>query len=508
MLCILDGWGLRDDDAYNAVRLARTPTADALTRSCAHATLLTSGENVGLPPGQMGNSEVGHMNLGAGRIVYQDLLRIDRAVQMGELAANSTLLTLRDRVVESGGALHLMGLVSDGGVHASDKHLVALLDLARQWKLRRVVVHAFTDGRDTPPNSGLGFIQDLQEALSRLLPEATIGTVSGRYFAMDRDHRWPRTKLAYDALVYGRGEQASSATEAVEAAYQRGETDEFIRPTVCGGNGARIQTGDAVLFFNFRSDRARQLTEMLGLGWWPDALPIETPPKLADYVTLTQYKDRYGLPVVFPPQSPSQTLGEVVAAHSLKQLRCAETEKYAHVTFFFNGGREAVFDGEERRLVQSPQDVATYDLKPEMSAAGVTGELLAAIASQAYSLIVCNYANPDMVGHCGKLDAAITAVQKVDQCLGELVAACKAAGVTMLVTADHGNCETMWDETTGGPHTAHTTNPVPIWLVEPGDRTLGLRSGILADVAPTLLQLMGLPQPDVMTGRSLLVSPG
>lgn len=508
IFCVLDGWGLRDEAENNAVRLAHTPTTDHFSATYPQTRLHTSGEDVGLPAGQMGNSEVGHMNLGAGRIVYQDLLRIDRAARDGSLASNPLFARIAEALAESGGALHLLGLVSDGGVHSSNRHLYELVGALYRLGVPRVFVHAFTDGRDTPPKSGAGFIEELEAVMQQTAPNAAIATVSGRFYAMDRDKRWERVKLAWDALVHGRGMLVDSAREAVEAAYARGETDEFILPSVCTVDGqprATISDGDAVFFFNFRSDRARQLTTILGLGQLPEAFAGERVPELALYATMTQYHQDYALPVAFPPVRLKRILGEVVSAAGVAQLRCAETEKYAHVTFFFNGGEDNVFEGEERILIQSPRDVKTYDEKPEMSARGVADALLGAIRSRKFGMIICNFANPDMVGHCGKLQPAIRAVEMVDRCLGELYEACREHGVTMLVTADHGNCETMVDPETGEPHTAHTTNPVPCWLVGEGYRGASLREGILADIAPTLLQLMGLPQPDEMTGRSLLL---
>ncbi|MCA9522202.1 MAG: 2,3-bisphosphoglycerate-independent phosphoglycerate mutase [Myxococcales bacterium] len=509
IFCVLDGWGLRDEVENNAVRLATTPTTDHFTAHYPSTRLFTSGEDVGLPAGQMGNSEVGHMNLGAGRIVYQDLLRIDRAVGDGSIADNAVFDSIAERLAQSGGALHLLGLVSNGGVHSSNRHLFEIVRALHRRGLARAFVHVFTDGRDTPPQSADDFVPELERMLASEAPSVRVASVSGRFYAMDRDKRWERVRLAWEALVDGRGETASSGAEAVRAAYARGETDEFIKPTVVIADGAPVATirdGDAVFFFNFRADRARQLSQTLGLGELPAEWGPRATPKLALYATMTQYHRDFPFPVAFPPVRLSKILGEVVSAAGVAQLRCAETEKYAHVTFFFNGGEDKLFEGEERQLVQSPREVTTYDQKPEMSARGVTDVLLGAIRSQAFGMIICNFANPDMVGHCGKLEPAIRAVETVDRCVGELYEACRANGVTMLVTADHGNCETMVDPETGEPHTAHTTNPVPCWLVGESYRDVRLREGILADVAPTLLELMGLPQPDEMTGRSLILS--
>lgn len=508
LLCVLDGWGLREEREGNAILLAGTPNADRFTERYPHAKLFTSGLSVGLPEGQMGNSEVGHTNLGAGRVVYQDLVRINRSIEDGSFYKNPALVEACRKAKEHGGALHLLGLVSDGGVHSQQEHLYALLRLAEREGVGRVYVHCFLDGRDTPPKSGRGYVEQLQDFLDREAHHARIATVSGRYYAMDRDKRWDRVQLAYDALVRGQGYEAATGVGAVEAAYARDETDEFVKPTVVrdeNGPVGPVRDGDAVVFFNFRSDRARELTQLLAFETPPPGVDRGPRPNLAFYATMTEYKADFGLPVAFPPDQPTKILPEVVAERGLRQFRCAETEKYAHVTFFFNGGREVTFPGEERVLVQSPRDVKTYDQKPEMSAGEVADKLVEAILSQNYQLIICNFANPDMVGHTGLMEPTIRAIRFVDACLGRLAEACEKVGMAMIVTADHGNAEQMVDPTTGQPQTAHTTLPVPIWVIDPDVKGAKLKDGILADVAPTVLQLMGLEQPREMSGKGLIV---
>ncbi|MCA1906579.1 MAG: 2,3-bisphosphoglycerate-independent phosphoglycerate mutase [Desulfarculus sp.] len=504
-LIILDGWGIAPADDGNAVARAATPYIDALFAGWPHSQLLCFGEAVGLPEGQMGNSEVGHLNLGAGRVVYQDITRINQAIRQGQLAANPALARAFARVRASGGVLHLMGLLSDGGVHSLQVHLYALIEQARAVGVERIAVHAFMDGRDTPPDSGAGYLRELQDFL-RDHPGAQVATVSGRFWAMDRDKRWDRVEKAWRALVGGQGLMASDPVAAMEAAYARGESDEFVTPTVISANGqplARVADGDAVVFFNFRADRARELTWAFNSPDF-DGFDASDRPKLADYVCLTQYDEHLAVPVAFPPQDLRDTLAEVVAKAGRRQLHIAETEKYAHVTFFFNGGREEPFPGEDRVLVPSPQEVATYDQKPAMSAPEVTDAVLARIASGAYDLIVMNYANGDMVGHTGIMAAAVAAMETVDRCLARVVPAVLAAGGAALITADHGNAEQMKDEH-GGPYTAHTvSNPVPAILVAPGHEGGRLANGALCDVAPTLLELMGLPAPAAMTGHSLI----
>jgi 2,3-bisphosphoglycerate-independent phosphoglycerate mutase len=497
VLCILDGWGLSDSETGNAPRLAETPNFDRIWADCPHATLITHGPDVGLPKGQMGNSEVGHTNIGAGRVVAMDLGQIDLALEDGSFGANPRLLAFIDRLKASGGTAHLLGLVSDGGVHAHLVHIKAAIAAIAGAGVP-VAVHAITDGRDVPPTSAPGYIDDLAASL----PDgARIATVIGRYWAMDRDNRWDRVERAFDAVVRARGEMAVSAADAVVAAHGRGENDEFIAPTVIDDYpGAR--DGDGVLCLNFRADRAREILSALGD---PDFARFDTGarPHWAQMLGMVDYStthDRF-VATMFPKQDISNTLGAWVAGHGLRQFRLAETEKYPHVTFFLNGGKETPEDREDRHMAPSPQ-VATYDLQPEMSAEEVTRELVAAIG-RGYDLIVVNYANPDMVGHTGDLAAAIAACEAVDRGLGAALAALDASGGAMVVTADHGNCETMIDPVSGGPHTAHTTNPVPVVLVggPPGTR---LRDGRLADLAPTLLALMGLPQPPEMTGQSLI----
>ena len=497
VLCILDGWGLRPEREANAPVLAETPAFDGIMASCPNATLVTYGRDVGLPTGQMGNSEVGHTNIGAGRIVAMDLGQIDLAIEDGSLAQNPALLDFVATLKKSGGTAHLMGVVSDGGVHGHIGHIIAVAGYIAGAGVP-VALHAITDGRDVPPSSAAEFIADLQEQL----PEgARIVTVIGRYFAMDRDNRWDRVEAAYRAIMRGEGGQAKTAAEAVSAAYAAAKTDEFIPATVIGGYDG-VKGGDGVFCLNFRADRAREILTAIGD---PDFDSFETGerPKVAAFLGMVEYSDRIAtyIATVFPKRKLVNTLGAWVADHGRTQFRLAETEKYPHVTFFLNGGKETAEKGEERYMAPSPK-VATYDLQPEMSAAEVTDHFVGAI-EKGYDLIVVNYANPDMVGHTGDLKAAITACEAVDQGLARVLTALKKAGGAMIVTADHGNCETMVDPVTGGPHTAHTTNPVPVILVG-GPKGAKLRNGRLSDLAPTLLQLMGLPKPEEMTGESLI----
>jgi 2,3-bisphosphoglycerate-independent phosphoglycerate mutase len=504
MLVVLDGFGLGDRGPADATAQGHTPFLDRARRDLPMARLETSGEAVGLPPGQMGNSEVGHMTLGAGRIVDQDITRITKQLAAGALATNPALGRAFAAARAGGARLHLLGLVSDGGVHSHVDHLVAILRHCARLGIRPVL-HAFLDGRDTPPSSGLGYMEALLPELAAAGGE--VATVSGRYWAMDRDDRWERVQLAYDAIVNREGIAAPDALCAVRDAYARGETDEFVKPRVVGA-GPALSDGDAVIFFNFRADRARELTQAI-TGVRPERFTgrlrrrADVNPSV--FVCLTEYDVRFGLPVAFVAQRPERILGEILSERGLRQLRIAETEKYAHVTFFFNCGREEPFPGEERLLVPSPRDVPTYDHKPEMSAFQVTDQILARLREGDYDFILVNYANPDMVGHTGVLPAATKAVETIDACLDRVTEALLAAGGTALVTADHGNCELMVDPATGEPHTAHTTNPVPIWWVtrEPDGRRL--RDGTLADIAPTVLDLLDLPVPKEMTGRSLLV---
>ena len=508
LLVVLDGWGIRAEREANAIAIAGTPSIDALVREYPSTALKTSGLSVGLPEGQMGNSEVGHTNLGAGRIVYQDLVRINRAVEDGSFFQNPVLLEAMRRARAGSGTVHFMGLLSDGGVHSHVDHLHACLELARREGVPRAFVHAFLDGRDTPPKSGLGYLRAFEKRLAET-GYGRIATVCGRYYAMDRDKRWDRVALAYGAMVRGEGRRSAAGAQAVEEAYARGETDEFVKPVVVvNGDGeprARVRDGDAVVFFNFRADRAREITQALTAEGFHE-IDVRPQPRLAYYACMTEYDRTFGLPVAFSPDQPTEIFPELVARAGIAQLRCAETEKYAHVTFFFNGGREVQFPGEDRILVPSPRDVKTYDEKPEMSAREVTDRLVQAIGSRKYGFILVNFANPDMVGHTGVLDAAVKAVKVVDECVGRLWKAASAAGMAMLVTADHGNCEMMIDPVTGEPHTAHTLGPVPFILAHPDFRGAKLRSeGVLADVAPTALQVMGLPQPKEMKGLGLVL---
>ena len=500
VLLILDGWGHREETADNALALADLPHWRQLLATCPHTLIHTEGRHVGLPDGQMGNSEVGHMNLGAGRIVYQDLTRIDAAIEDGSFFANAELNAACAVVKANGGTLHVMGLLSPGGVHSHESHIVAMLELAQRAGVPQVAVHAFLDGRDTPPRSAEPSLRALQ-ARCDALGNAHIATVGGRYFAMDRDQRWERVRRGWDAIVDAESEhRASDALTALQAAYARGENDEFVAPTVLDG-AQPMRDGDAVVFMNFRADRARQLTSAFvdpAFTGFSARRPV-----LSSFVCLTEYDARLPASLAFAPDDLRHSFGEVVAEAGLTQLRIAETEKYAHVTFFFSGGREAMFEGEQRILVPSPK-VATYDLQPEMSCPELTDKLVDAIQGDSFDVIVCNIANPDMVGHSGILDAAIAAAQAVDIAIGRVSDAVRAVGGALLITADHGNLEMMRDPATGQPHTAHTVGPVP--LVYVGSRATTLRAGgALRDVAPTLLALLGLPQPADMSGQSLLL---
>jgi 2,3-bisphosphoglycerate-independent phosphoglycerate mutase len=496
MLAILDGWGWREDPSDNAVRLARTPTFDRLWSTCPHAFLRTSGNDVGLPPGQMGNSEVGHLNIGAGRVVMQDLPRVSEAIASGEIEKAPGLQAVVAKLRESGGTCHLMGLVSPGGVHSHQDHAAALASILSRNGIA-TVIHAFTDGRDTPPQSAGDDIARLIAALPASVP---VASVSGRYYAMDRDNRWDRVSKAYRAIVEGEGPGFPNAPAVIADAYAHDVTDEFVVPAVVGDYRG-MRDGDGIICFNFRADRVREILAAL-LDAKFSAFPRQRPVRIAAAAGMTEYSTALNalMQTILLPQDLSNVLGEVVANAGRTQLRTAETEKYPHVTYFLNGGREQPYPGEDRVMVPSPK-VATYDLQPEMSAPELTDKAVEAIKSGKYDLIVLNYANPDMVGHTGVLAAAIKAVETVDTALGRLVDAVQKMGGALLVTADHGNCEMMRDPQTGGPHTAHTTNPVPLLLVGENGR---LVDGRLADLAPTLLQLMGLEQPAEMTGRSLL----
>jgi 2,3-bisphosphoglycerate-independent phosphoglycerate mutase len=500
VLVVLDGWGYRRGRDGNAIELARSPIWHKLWDSLPRTLLEASGPDVGLPEGQMGNSEVGHLNLGAGRIVPQDIVRVSDAIKSGEFFENAALLKLCADVKQRGGTLHLYGLIGSGGVHALDRHLEACIDLAERQRMPRTAIHALLDGRDTPPASAQGFMRELVTAARG---RAVVATMCGRYFAMDRDKRWDRTKLAYDAMMHGVGIPATDPVEAIGAAYARGETDEFVKPIVItGADGkpvATIREGDGILCFNFRADRMRQMVR----AWTqPDFAGFERGAPLIEVVTMTEYDQTFTVPEVFGPMVLNEILADVVSKNGMRMLRTAETEKYAHVTYFFNGGIEKPYPGEERLLVDS-QKVATYDLKPEMSASGITDILCRGITERRYDFILANYANGDMVGHTGKIAAAVKAVETVDGCLQRVVAAAEQAKASLLITADHGNCEMMIDPDTGGPHTAHTTNPVPLLLMDEAFRGR-LRPGCsLRDVGPTVLGLLGLERPKAMTGRDL-----
>ncbi|MGZ8624982.1 MAG: 2,3-bisphosphoglycerate-independent phosphoglycerate mutase [Actinomycetota bacterium] len=494
-LVVLDGWGLAPPGPGNAISRASTPTFDELWNRFSHSTLSASGRDVGLPDGQMGNSEVGHLNLGAGAVIQQDLARIDDAVADGSFFENPALKAACE-AARAGprGRLHLIGLVSDGGVHSGWEHIEACVELAAREGVADLVVHAFTDGRDTPPKAGAGYVAELERWLRHA---GRIGTVSGRFYAMDRDRRWDRIKLAYDAIVHAEGPRAATPAKAIQESYERGETDEFITPAVIGDYDG-MADGDAVLHFNFRPDRAREMTLALGDPDF-DEFPRGLVPRV-HLTTLTEYRKGWEYPVAFPPHVPETTLAEVIAAHGGTQLHVAETEKYAHVTYFFNGGREAEWEGEERRLVPSVRDVPTYDMKPAMSARAGADAFRERWAGDGFRFGVINFANPDMVGHTGDIPAAVEGIETVDGCLADVVAAVHETGGAVMVTADHGNADNML-EPDGSPNTAHSTNRVPFIVTIEG---LALEEGVLADVAPTALALLGMEQPAAMTGHSLL----
>ncbi len=505
VLVVLDGWGIRADPKNNAIAMARTPVYDAMVARYPHAQLVASGEAVGLPAGQMGNSEVGHMNMGAGRVVYQDLTRIDKSIRDGELFESATLAASMDRCTADRHALHFVGLVSDGGVHSHQRHLHALLQMAARRGVARVFVHVITDGRDASPAGAAKYIPEL-EAVMQSAGVGRVATIVGRYYAMDRDKRWERIKLACDAMIGGRAETTSTTALApVQASHTSGVTDEFVRPIVIVARDGQpigpIRDGDSVMFFNFRADRARQLTRALALDDF-DGFDRPGRPRL-HYTTMTVYDRTFNLPVVFTPQTFSGNLADVLAEHARTNLRLAETEKYAHVTYFFNCGREEPYPGEDRILVPS-QKVATYDLKPEMSAPGIADALVADVTARRHDVIICNFANADMVGHTGDVAATISAVETLDGCLGRLLAALKRADARAIVTADHGNAEQLWDDELKAPHTAHTSNPVPVILCAEDLVGRRLRDGSLRAVAPTLLGLLGVPLSPEMTGSSLL----
>jgi len=505
ILAVLDGWGWREATAGNAIALANTPTWDRLVAHAPRTLLEASGLRVGLPEGQMGNSEVGHLNLGAGRVVPQDLVRINQSIAAGAFATLPALTDLAAQLRTSGGTLHLAGLLGTGGVHAMDEHLVAAIEAFVALGVPRIAIHGFLDGRDSPPRSAADVVATLQQQIARVGGGRTmIATLTGRYFAMDRDRRWERLQLATDAMLHAQGVPITDAVSGIREAYSRGETDEFVKPlvlTTAGAPTATIRDGDGIFFFNYRSDRMRQLVSALCIPGF-DGFPVGTVATLPA-ATMTQYDQTFPIPQAFAPFSMARILAEVLSVVGRTQFRTAETEKYPHVTYFFNGGREPPYPGEERELVPS-QKVATYDLAPEMSAVGITDVLTRAIAAGHHDFYLVNFANADMVGHTGVMPAVIRAVETVDTALGRILPVAERAGARLLVTADHGNAEMMIDPVTGGPHTAHTTNPVPFLTV--GDRATGLRSGgALCDVAPTILALLGLEQPTEMTGRSLLL---
>ena len=524
VLIILDGWGYAPPSKANAISLARKPNYDKLLANYPNTLIHTSGHFVGLPEGQMGNSEVGHLNIGAGRIVYMDITRIDLMIENGELFRNTVLVDTMTYVARSGRQLHFCGLLSDGGVHSHQEHLYALLRMAKQNGVERVLVHCFMDGRDTAPASGAGYIEQLQQKM-REYGVGKIATVDGRYYAMDRDRKWDREKLAFDAMVHGKSaEKHAEPVHGMKESYNRGVTDEFVVPFVCVDNRGEplglIREEDAVINFNFRADRARQITRCLaresgitaeGGRDLPDAaaldaaIPRSEVPKNLKYICMTEYDAKFRLPVVVPSEHLANILANVMANLQMRNLRVAETEKYAHVTFFFNGGVEKPFPGEDRVLVQSPK-VATYDLKPEMSAKGVAEAVVKAVEDKTFDVLIVNFANADMVGHSGQIPPTIRAVEAVDGCLAEIYAAVRRNGGAMLVTADHGNAEQMIDPETGGPQTAHTTNPVPFIYVAEDARQFLLRpNGSLRDISPTVLGALGIPQPKEMTGHDLRV---
>jgi len=503
VLTVLDGWGIRENREGNAIALARTPTFHELLARYPHTALDASGEAVGLPAGQMGNSEVGHMNMGAGRVVYQDLTRIDKLIRDGEFFQNDVLGAVMDRCIAGQRALHFIGLVSDGGVHSHQQHLHALIRMAAEHLVPRVFVHAITDGRDTSPTAGVRYLAELEQVMSAA-HTGRVATVGGRYYAMDRDKRWERTRRAYDAMTIGEATRTQSALEYLQQSHEKGVTDEFVEPAVIatadGVPVGSINDGDSVILFNFRADRARQLTRALTSREF-DGFERRSAPDVA-FASFTMYDATFKLPVAFTPQTFSGSLAEVLAAHQVPNLRLAETEKYAHVTYFFNCGEERPYPGEDRILIPSPK-VATYDLQPEMSAGGITDTLVADLQERRHDVVICNFANADMVGHTGKIDAAIAAVETLDRCLARIVKAVHGAGGTLLVTADHGNCEQMWDAVLNSPHTAHTSNPVP-FIVANGAAKIPLRSGgALCDVAPTILALLDIARSPEMTGRDL-----
>ena len=501
LLCIMDGWGISNDSPKNAVKTAKTPNFDKLKAEQKYTQINASGEYVGLPDGQMGNSEVGHLNLGAGRVVYQDLTRINKDIKEGSFFENAALKAAIEHVKKNDSSLHLYGLVSTGGVHSSFNHLKALVKMAAENGLKKVYVHAFLDGRDTPPKSAINFLAELEDELKKYnLPQ--IATISGRYWAMDRDNRWDRVEKAYNALLLGEGEHAANSDEAIKASYEKDITDEFVEPTITNADAdSRIKDNDSIIFFNYRPDRAREITRAMTFENF-DGFNRKAVRKNLFYVCFAQYDETFPLPIAFPPEKLTNILGDVLDEHKIKQYRTAETEKYAHITFFFNGGEEKEGKYETRALVASPK-VATYDMQPEMSAPAVCENVLSALDNPEYQFILVNFANPDMVGHTGVFDAAVKAIETVDNCVGKNADKAIKNGVTMLLTAEHGNAEYMEDAKTHAPFTAHTTNPVPFILINGGSAELK-ETGALCDVAPTVLQLLGIEQPKEMTGHSLI----
>ena len=500
LLCIMDGWGISKDSPMDATKTANTPNIDKFYKEEPNIQIFADGEHVGLPDGQMGNSEVGHLNIGAGRIVYQELTKINKEIKDGSFFKNEKFLNAVDHVKKNDSALHMYGLVSTGGVHSSLDHILALIGFAKQQGLKKVYFHAFLDGRDTPPQSAVGFLETVEAKLKEAgLPP--IASVSGRYYAMDRDNRWERVEKAYNMLVLGEGNKADSAVEAVKESYEKGINDEFVEPTVINVPNSRIQDNDAIIFFNFRPDRAREISKAINFENF-DGFKRKEVRKNLYYVTFTQYDATFPFPGAFEPQKLTNILGEVLDKNGIKQFRTAETEKYAHVTFFFNGGVEAPNKLETRVLVNSPK-VATYDLQPEMSAFEVCDEVLKAIENKDYGFILVNFANPDMVGHTGVMEAAVKACEAVDKCVGKIVEKAKENDVAVILTADHGNAEYMEDKTTHAPYTAHTTNPVPLFVINAGNVKLK-KTGALCDIAPTVLDIMGINKPEEMTGNSLI----
>ncbi len=500
LLCIMDGWGINKDCPKDATKEAKTPNMDRFYKEEKNIQIFADGEHVGLPDGQMGNSEVGHLNLGAGRVVYQDLTRINKSIKDGDFYKNEKFLNAVKHVKENNSALHLFGLVSTGGVHSSLDHILALIEFAKRQELKKVYFHAFLDGRDTPPQSAVEFLTKVEEKLKEAgLPP--VASVVGRYYAMDRDNRWDRVEKAYNMLLLGEGNKAASAVEAVKSSYEKGITDEFVEPTVIDVPNSRIEDNDSIIFFNFRPDRAREISKAIMFENF-DGFKRKAVRKNIYYVTFKQYDATFPFPVAFEPQPLVNLLGEVLDKNGIKQFRTAETEKYAHITFFFNGGIDEPNKLEKRVLINSPK-VATYDLQPEMSAPAVCDEVLKAIDNKDYGFILVNFANPDMVGHTGVMEAAVKACETVDECVGKIVAQAKENNVAVILTADHGNAECMEDKVTHAPYTAHTTNPVPLFIMNAGNVELK-ETGALCDIAPTVLDLLNIKKPEEMTGVSLI----